>query len=165
MERKTIMKVVKKILSGETHTTRIQGYYYEIKYDDEFDVVTVEGRHTNSRAISTMNPGDYAYTHGGSIFVEAQNLCWQIEEELRKFLSAKKEYKLIDGTFFFDCEEQVLPPEAEINDDKQYDFKYRIVFEAENNGIDNSSENVYEHVSQFIAYEKISAFKFVANYR
>ena len=89
MEKRTIMKIVKKIANRETYTTRIQGYYYDIEYDDEHDVVTVEGRIPNSRAISTMEASDYAYTHGGSVFVEAQNLCWAIDKELRKFFMGK----------------------------------------------------------------------------
>ena len=90
MEKRTIMKVVKKILNEEEYTTRIQGYYYDVSYDHEHDVVIVEGRHPNSRAISTISPEDYAYTHGGAVFVEAQNLCWAIDEELRKFFSGKE---------------------------------------------------------------------------
>jgi len=83
--------------------TRIEGYFYKVFYDEEFDKITIVPSDIDDETIKahdyiydkriateTITPDRYEYTHGGSVYRAAQEVCWEIAEEFRKRRKAQK---------------------------------------------------------------------------
>jgi len=97
MEQKTINKIVKDLLQGETSLTRVQGYFYDVEYDADLDEVFFHPRRRGGDdGRSSADMADYGYVKGGPVYRAAQQDCWAVDKELRKHLAAKEQEKSID---------------------------------------------------------------------
>jgi hypothetical protein len=90
MNKRTITRIVKALLEGKGISTRVQGYFYDVFYDEDLDIVEFSGRGAADGVISTADPSNYSYEMGGSVYRAAQNACWNVDEEFRKHIAAKE---------------------------------------------------------------------------
>jgi len=83
VQKRTINKILEKILSGKTAKTRMRGYWYNIYYDKDYDHIVAEPIGAGDILVSSMEADDYRYTHAGEIAREVQQLIWEVDELMR----------------------------------------------------------------------------------
>jgi hypothetical protein len=84
-------KIIKAIDENHPYAAKIMGYRYEISF--HVNQVHVVPRSKGSTAVSSTAKDNPIRGHGGRIFNAAQQLAWDIKEELDKFDAKEKDEK------------------------------------------------------------------------
>ena len=81
--KRTLRRIINALIDIGSTTTRIDGYRYAVKIEEDDVILTPFGK-SGDVVSSAIKRDTYAYTHGGPIFREALDLAKEISEELRR---------------------------------------------------------------------------------
>ena len=109
---KTLRKIVKALLNGDTYNARINGYGYTISMNN--DRVRAKPYNNGDIAYSGMDWSDYKLTHAGETFRLAALLCDEVWRSVRKF--KKNEQKYVETWTFEDTAGNIETHEVQITE-------------------------------------------------
>ncbi|MHA1910403.1 MAG: hypothetical protein ACTSYA_01795 [Candidatus Kariarchaeaceae archaeon] len=92
MDDRTANKILKDLQESGESETRIEKYWFTIKYSHSEDEIIAIPRGSGDTAFASTKADAYAYTHGGHIFRASQETIWEINRLFREKKAGKSQH-------------------------------------------------------------------------